>query len=278
MRIGDCSVEIIAPDGGAVRELPSGHVLARPGQIYVIRLRNLGPLRALAEVRIDGHNISAGGLVLDPWSSVDLERPVDDSAHGRFTVIAEGDESVFGPDGGRDNPDLGVIEVRFRRELPRSASHTVVTPLIPTLEPRPLPHERSPSPEPHGFPGRSPAAPPEWMPPSWSSVPSPLGAPAMDPASGRPHFLHPTSLMTTGAPVAIPRAPVEIPDSVERAAGTGLTGESTQRFIPTSIGPLETAATIIRLRIVIGSPSVLGVLLSDEPLQGEAPPRPAARP
>src|SRR4051812_25935473 len=105
MRVGDFGVEIVPVKGGELREVESGHVLARPGVVYAIRLRNHGPLRAVAEVRIDGKVVSAAGLVLNPWSVAELQRPLDDAEHGRFTVIAEGDERVFGPDGGRENAE-----------------------------------------------------------------------------------------------------------------------------------------------------------------------------
>ena len=119
MRVGDFAVEVV-PRGhrGSVRETSSGHVLARPGQVYALRLRNFGPLRCVADVHIDGQLVTRGGLVIAAWSTEELERPISEEENGRFTVFAEGDERVFGPDGGRDNPNLGLIEVRFRRELP----------------------------------------------------------------------------------------------------------------------------------------------------------------
>src|SRR5919107_1429633 len=119
MRVGDFSVEVVAAEGG-IREIQSGHVLARPGQVYTLRLRNHGPLRAVADISIDGHPVTGGGLVIAAGGSVNLERPIHATERGRFTVIAEGDEQVFGPDGGRDNADLGLIEARFRRELPQA--------------------------------------------------------------------------------------------------------------------------------------------------------------
>ena len=64
MRVGDFSVEVIAANGGA-REIESGHVLARPGEVYTLRLRNHGPLRAVADISIDGHSVTGGGLVID---------------------------------------------------------------------------------------------------------------------------------------------------------------------------------------------------------------------
>ena len=105
MRNGDFSVGIVPHDGGRVRELESGHVLARPGQVYRIRLRNHGPLYAVAHVELDGHPITAGGLVLAPLSTTELERPINDGETGRFVVVSEGDEGTFGPDGGTGHSD-----------------------------------------------------------------------------------------------------------------------------------------------------------------------------
>src|ERR1700716_3463534 len=100
MRVGDFAVEVVAHGRGRVRELDSGHVLARAGQVYRLRLRNFGPLHCVADVDVDGRGVRAGGLVLEPWGTTELERPVDAHEDGRFTVVAEGNEAVFGPDGG----------------------------------------------------------------------------------------------------------------------------------------------------------------------------------
>src|SRR5262245_23740360 len=130
MRVGDFSVEVVPHGSGRVRELDAGHVLARPGQVYRLRLRNHGPLYCVTHVDLDGKRVTAGGLVLEPWSVTELERPIDAGEHGRFTVVAEGDESVFGPDGGRDNPSLGLIEASFRRELPNDDRREALPPVI----------------------------------------------------------------------------------------------------------------------------------------------------
>ena len=84
MRVGDFSVEVIGAGGGTIQELDSGHVAARPGQVYVLRLHNHGPLRCVAEVSIDGNSVTRNGLVIDPWSTVDLERPIHATERGRF--------------------------------------------------------------------------------------------------------------------------------------------------------------------------------------------------
>src|SRR6478735_3267402 len=76
MRVGDFSVEVIGAGGGTTHELDSGHVVARPGQVYVLRLRNHGPLRCVVEVSLDGQSVTGNGLVINAGNSVDLERPI----------------------------------------------------------------------------------------------------------------------------------------------------------------------------------------------------------
>jgi hypothetical protein len=261
MRVGDFSVEIVPSFGGVARELPSGQVLSRAGQVYSIRLRNHGPLRCVADVTIDGRSVTAGGLVIEPWSAEELERPIDGHEDGRFTVIAEGDERAFGPDGGRDNPDLGLIEVRFRRELPQGRRDAV----------RPLPRVPAELPptlyspprlgEPAGPPPR-PMAPPDWT-PGWE----------LQDRAEPPDILAFDRFTRSFDPER--RVPSEA--DIERAAGTGLTGHSKQRFRTVEVGPLEDEATVIRLRLVIGSEEALAapqVAAGDD----QVPARPVARP
>ncbi|AHG93094.1 hypothetical protein J421_5559 (plasmid) [Gemmatirosa kalamazoonensis] len=259
MRSGDFAVEVVPHGSGRVRELETGHVLARPGQVYRIRLRNLGPLYAVADVKLDGHRVTAGGLVLGPWSATELERPVDAGEHGRFTVVAEGDERVFGPDGGRDDPSLGLLEARFRRELPGHDRRDEPTPRIamPTAPRRPIPGVPR-------LPSRFPAGPPEWVPPL-NEMPS---APRASAYGGVGQHVEAPMPVERGGPG----------DAVERAAGTGLTGHSDQQFTPFALGPLETEATVIQLRIVIGTEEALADD-APRPLAGRlAPSRPLARP
>lgn len=269
MRVGDFGVEVVAMQDGEVREIGSGHVLARAGTVYGLRLRNFGPLRCVADVQIDGKVVTRGGLVLDPYSVSTLERPIDDREAGRFTVIAEGDERVFGPDGGRDNPELGMIEVRFRRELPRDQRHGIrplpdvsilPVPIIPVTHGSDVPSPPAPRTPPP--PGR-PMAPPEWTPPGWQAR-----GPDVPPI---------TNIASVLSAAGVRQQPSMPADLVERAAGTGLTGHSSQQFVPVSLGPLEHEATVIRLRIVIGSDEAFA---APRPLPAteDAPARPAARP
>lgn len=258
MRNGDFAVEVVPRGKGiGVREIGSGHVLARPGQVYALRLRNFGPLRCVADVRIDGRVVTAGGLVIDAWCTEELERPISPDENGRFTVVAEGDERVFGPDGGRDNPNLGLIEVRFRRELPGGPERA--RPLPPTLDAL----DRGPAPDIHVT--RTFSARAEGMPNGNGS--NRLGQLFPDRAS---------SWLTRTEESSFDLDQPTL-DDVERAAGTGLTGHSSQRFTPTQLGPLENEATKIQLRLVIASAETIAAARSlvDEP---SVPERPAARP
>jgi hypothetical protein len=262
MRIGDFAVEVVPRGKGVgVREISSGHVLARPGQVYALRLRNFGPLRCVADVSIDGRSVSAGGLVIEPWCTEELERPISPDEDGCFTVVAEGDERVFGPDGGRDNPNLGLIEVRFRRELP-SGGGDRPRPLPPTLldlRDRPISSPTAPQPE----------RPRPEVASIWNVAARRQPLPN-DRFGGRldAYFSRTAEPTPTDEPTL---------DDVERAAGTGLTGHSTQRFRPTELGPLEREATVVQLRLVIASAEAIATNPHlDEP--AAAPVRPAARP
>jgi hypothetical protein len=116
MRIGDFAVTLVPAGGGQMIEMADATVLARAGQVYSIEIGNHSRQRALARVSIDGLNMTNGGLVLGAYETLILERPVTHGERGRFTVFGEGDERVFGADGGRSNPALGLIEVTFRKE------------------------------------------------------------------------------------------------------------------------------------------------------------------
>jgi hypothetical protein len=267
MRNGDFAVEVVPRGKGVgVRETDAGHVLARPGQVYALRIRNFGPLRCVAEVSIDGRNVSEGGLVLEPWCTEELERPISPDEDGRFTVVAEGDERVFGPDGGRDNSQLGLIVVRFRRELPGGPERA--RPLPPSLldardgeftRPMPTPPSRL---RPEVFP-------------TWNVLGRTGGSPNANDT--------PFALPSFGSDSAHPSLPLDDDaldsdePNIERAAGTGLTGHSTQRFTATKLGPLESEATVLQLRLVIASAEAIQTARSlADPLG--TPARPAARP
>ena len=81
--------------------------------------------------------------------------------------------------------------------------------------------------------------------------------------------------MESPAPLHIPDG--HIPDAIERAAGTGLTGSSAQEFVPVHVGTLENEATVIQLRLVIGSEEALSAP-RPLPRSDTTPARPVPRP
>jgi hypothetical protein len=210
--------------------------------VNALRLRNFGPLRAVVHVEIDGRPVTSGGLVLNPFGFTDLERPMDEGIDGRFTVAAEGNEAPFGADGGRDNNDLGLIDARFRRELP-AASHPRDR-LGDDYHIRPLAY-------------------PDVL---YSAPDTESGFDDSELSEG------PNSIEA----FHLPQAPAFTPE-IERAAGTGLTGHSDQTFVPVSLGALEPEETVIQLRLVIGSEAAI----ANQPAvhqERPTPSRPAARP
>jgi hypothetical protein len=235
MRLRDLTVRLISPQG-RMAEQDDGRVFARPGMTYRIRLKNHDRNhRMLLGIDIDGRRVTEGGLVLNPSTTIELERPLYDS--GLFTVFAEGNEEVFGEDGGRGNPELGLIEVTARREV------------------------RAWRP-----------APPSVQYDSFMSHMSPDRPPY--PLEGDAVFCESADLDYGSAEHNESVFPVR-----ETAAGTGLTGQSSQRFVDVEVGALEDHATVIRLRLVIAPATGLD---RPRPLSGSAetaiPPRPIARP
>lgn len=264
MRVGDVSVRLVPVGAGEMIEGEDGRVLARPRQVYAVRLENHSDRRAVARVSLDGLPVTDGGLVLSPGEAMTLERPTTEGEHGRFTVFAEGREEVFGDDGGRGNPDLGLVEVEYRRELASPPPPVYV----PRAAPPAMPGREFDFP-PAPLPSPPPATParPSTVPQIWSSA----QAPAMTSATP----LAPTAMPSSAPP--LPPAAIRESD-VDSAAGTGLTGRSEQSFRTVAVGPLEETATRVALRIVIGRPEAFG---RARPLPGAerpVPPRPTPRP
>jgi len=103
------------------------------------------------------------------------------------------------------------------------------------------------------------------------------------PSRFSPDWSPPMNIAGARAPIpSVDRVPAQrrrvTEQDIERAAGTGLSGHSDQEFVPIHLGPLENEATVITLRIVIGSDEALAED-STRPLHSQhAPVRPAARP
>ena len=127
------------------------------------------------------------------------------------------------------------------------------------------------------MPPRRPMAPPGWTPLTWEAQ---AAIPRATLGKARRMGMSFTSLLARMAPdvsVESPSVPEQVSDGVERAAGTGLTGSSGQEFVQVSVGALETEATVIRLRLVIGTEEALATP-RPLPKTDDVPARPAPRP
>lgn len=260
MRSGHLEVQLV-PETGHMAETPTGHVVALAGQVYKIKITNHGPRRSLVQVKLDGRLVTEQGLVLNAWQTIFLERPIHATERGRFTVFAEGQTEVFGEDGGRDNPDLGVIEV----------THQLEQVPVATLEPywvRPCwPYRRTyptfPSPWDYYGPYNGGV-----LYDSQEIIGNNKGfAGSVLRASQDQAQVSWTNTSTLNAPQNVAEA---------KAAGTGLTGRSDQNFTPTTIGALESAVTTILLRLILEASSDWS---RPRPLPGSSlsPARPPAR-
>ena len=86
---------------------------------YSLRLKNKSPHRCVAEVEIDGVNISTLNkrFIIGPNESIDLERFVDDLSSGRrFKFVSATDPKNTGSIQDPTSPENGCIRVRFYRE------------------------------------------------------------------------------------------------------------------------------------------------------------------
>ena len=104
MNLHDYSVSI--PEG---RSSGDGYVQLEHGTVYTISLSNSGPHPCDAELSIDGGPV--GVWRVDPRSTINLERPVDDT--GRFTFYNAGTQEArlaAVPNG----PNAGLVTVVFR--------------------------------------------------------------------------------------------------------------------------------------------------------------------
>lgn len=256
MRTGFLEVQLV-PESGRMSETPTGHVVALVNQVYKIKLTNHNSRRALVQVKIDGRLVTEHGLVINGFQTVFLERPIHTVERGRFTVFAEGQTEVFGEDGGRDNKDLGVIEVTHQLEQE--------TPKV-TFTPYPI------------YRPFAPYNP--WYP--WYNGPYNPNGVILDNNDNRNigavyasnSVLRSAKCSFTSDQNRVCETAADI--SASTAAGTGLTGKSDQNFIPVHMGALESAITTIILRLILEAPVDWA---KPRPLPGAvvAPVRPPAR-
>jgi hypothetical protein len=302
MRSGNISVVIVALDGGHVVEQADGTVLARPGQVYGVRLTNHRSERAVVHIAIDGSDMTEGGLVLSGNATSTLERPVKAGENGRFTVFSEGNERVFGPDGGRSNPDLGLILVRAQWEKkpdpPTKVHHHHYHHHHDYQWYGPYRHPFSPWVI-YGTNATSSDASDSLLRSSVRGTSASVTRGVSNSAAGAPNVSYTTTENASIGGASIGGEATFSPDSasistnyvhvdsasfapaVERAAGTGLTGESKQTFQYVVMGAMEPGETVVTLRLVVGNQQIIDADRdrAARPLPGvRVPPRPSPLP
>jgi hypothetical protein len=116
-------VSIIGPHGN-IREASDGNdrVARLPYESeYKIRIKNKNSLRAKVSVLVDGMDISPGRMfILAANETVDLERFIQDGdldKGNKFKFVNAIKGAATGEIQDPHNPNLGVVEVRFYREI-----------------------------------------------------------------------------------------------------------------------------------------------------------------
>jgi hypothetical protein len=94
------------------------------GSEYQIRLKNLNTTRAKVSVKIDGENVTGGGLVLNSYQTIDLERFIRNgnlTEGNRFKFIER--TSKIEQHRGIQVED-GIISIHFEFEMPAPVFNT----------------------------------------------------------------------------------------------------------------------------------------------------------
>jgi hypothetical protein len=116
MRSGDFSVHVVV-NGQELGEQADGVVALGFGDEYSLRFRTYNHRRAVAQVWIDGVDITGGGLVIPAYGWADLHTPPA-SPGQRFRFAST--ESQAAAAAGKEGPDIdgtkGLIRVEFRSE------------------------------------------------------------------------------------------------------------------------------------------------------------------
>lgn len=127
MKFKNYSVEI-----SAGHEINGGYVEMVHGQKYKVVLTNYTNKRADAELNIDGKYI--GTFRLEPYGTIQLERPLDDK--GRFTFYKNGTKEYYSSELNNVSKDnLGLVSVTFKPEKVSFPIYTTHYPNLPWYYP-----------------------------------------------------------------------------------------------------------------------------------------------
>lgn len=217
MYLNKFSVRVV---GG--NETSSGYVEMRHGKVYKLCLRNSRRVRCDAQVEIDGKDV--GTWRIPSCSSITLERPADDDGEFTFYKVGTLEARQAALDVRSDN--LGLIAVTFSPERARR----VVKPLPSVPETPPWP-----------------TSPPQWG--NTEDYPEFFGSISLSAEFGGDEVVvacaggEPVRSRGRGGSAGAPKS--------LSAGGTGLSGQSNQRFGTTGMIEYDyTQQTTIHLRLV----------------------------
>lgn len=119
---------------GRILREDGGTVLLPFGSEYTIYLKNKHTTKALVDVTVDGRQV-VKGLIVDPDSSVELERFVDDMQSGRKLRFIERTEEIEAYRGIQEEDGLIYISYRFEQPPVNFYGVPYYQPWQPTFEP-----------------------------------------------------------------------------------------------------------------------------------------------
>lgn len=103
-------------NGNVLEERVDGVVAIPFGADYALRLINRTGKRALARVALDGQQVTGGGIIVGPHSTVDLERPTDKPVKFRFASTESKAAEEHGKAGPDTEGDKGLVQVQWQPE------------------------------------------------------------------------------------------------------------------------------------------------------------------
>lgn len=231
MQSGKYGVDLVV-DGNVIPERADGVVTLPFGKDYAIRLRNDDHRRAVAVIYIDGVNISDDGFVVAERSNWTIHRPHDKAVTFRVASSQSEAAAQHGKAGEDTDGEKGLIRVEWRAELYKPApkvnyrSHNQWGGELLCATPRGgdlNPHASCTM----GMNATLERA----VPTNDSYVPKSL------------NFSNSTSrrIVVNDAPKAV--------ETLTSVAVTVEGGVSNQSFVTVDVGTLDTAATVIQLKI-----------------------------
>ena len=104
-------VSSIKVDNKVLKEFPNDVIKMKFMSEYSIYMKNLSTVRAIAKIKIDGENVSGGGIILDPGESIDFERFIKSDRKFKFIEMTKGIEEFRGI-----KTEDGLIQVTYSFE------------------------------------------------------------------------------------------------------------------------------------------------------------------